>query len=595
METENEQLRGADAVVRTLRDHGVDTVFGMCGHGDLAFLDAMLEQGVRFVTVHHEQVAVHAADAYYRTTGRPGVVITTVGSGMLNTVTALADATADSSAVLVISGLAPSRYVGLGAYQELDLNGDDEQWLACRPVVKRSIRVLEPMSLPDVVAQALAETTAGCPGPVHVHVPLDFWYTRGDYGRPAVATIARPALSAATVAAVADQIRASRRPVIFAGGGVLNAGAQALLREFAEAIDAPVVTSMRGQGALAQDHPLEFGFTGVVGSGPANHAVQNADLVIGLATRFDEMDTSSWSVTEFLDPARTSLVHIDIDQRRIGRHFPVAVGGIADVGQALGQLVAEFAQDRQEHGPWLSELAERRQSWLATLAASFGENDDPIQIAGVVKSVQETMPEDCVLVAGVGARHIIGQTYKVKEGGALLTASGCGTMGWETGAVLGAAVAESVGGRRVIGLLGDGAFNSTVTALATAISYEVDAVWLVMDNGGYQSIAMYQDRHFGRRVGTDFAYVSGGAQNIDYVALARAYGGDGEVARTQEEIRAAVRRGLERGGSYLIQVPTDGKPKANATGHWDVNDIMQGDTARVPQPWRRTDESAGSR
>lgn len=591
METTDSRPRGAEAVVQTLIDCGVETVFGMCGHGNLPVLDAMLEQDLEFISVHHEQVAVHAADAYYRATGRPGVVLTTVASGMLNTMSALADAMADSSGVVVLSGLPPSTYVGLSAYQELDFNGDDEQSLVSRPLVKRSMRVTNPLALPSTIVRALEEATMGCAGPVHVHVPLDYWYTRGDYNRPKMTQSARPALSESALADIVGLIRASRRPVIYAGGGVLNAGAGEALRDLAEAINVPVVTSMRAQGVIAQDHPLEFGFTGVVGTDTGNYAVRNSDLVIGLATRFDEMDTSSWSAERFINPQTTKLVHIDIDPRRIGRYFPVEVGAVADARNACVQLLDVFEESPLSHEAWLEDLNDRRGPWAERLVPSSVSSEMPPQPAAVLRQVQAAIPKESVLIAGVGARHLIGQHIQVLEGGSLFTASGCGTMGWETAAVLGAAVAERGSQRPVIGLLGDGAFNSTVSALATAIAYEVDAVWLVMDNGGYQSIGQYQDRHFGRRFGTDFSYLSGKPHQIDYLSLARSYGGDGETVTSLDEVGPAVKRALERGGCYLVHVPVHGQWKANGSGHWDVNDIMQGDTLRVPQPWRPLDTS----
>lgn len=571
--------RGSDAVVSALAAGGVEVVFGMCGHGDLGLLDAFAASNIKFVSVHHEQVAVHAADAYFRVTGRPGVVITTLGPGMLNTATGLGDAALDSSAVLVISGSAPSRYTGLGAYQEIDEHGDDEQWLATRPLVKRSYRVTEPLGVARTVARALYDTLAGSPGPVHVHVPLDTFTTRGSFPIPPPLVPPRPALPSGLAEELATRLRNGERPVIYVGGGVVSAQGTKALVQLAEAVDAPVVTSMLAQGAIPEDHPLSLGFTGVVGTRPANYAIQRADVVLAVGTRFREMDTSSWRSDTFLS-AECEVLQIDIDARQIGRHYPVAAGGVADAREALAQMAKLCENDGSTHPTWRQELGKVVAEWQTDLGALQADESLPLQPAAILSTIRGVMPRDAVMVTGVGVRHLVGQHYPVLAPGTMLVASGFSTMGWETAATLGAKA--GVGGRPVLGLIGDGAFNSTVSALSTAVAYELGITWVLLDNGGYQSIGVYQDRHFGRRLATDFAYPSGKPYQIDYVALARAYGAEAESIDSIGGLRAAVQRGIDSGGNYLVHVPTTGRPRATASGHWDVNDIMAGDTDILP-------------
>jgi acetolactate synthase I/II/III large subunit len=578
--------RGAEAIVRVLRERGVDVVFGMCGHGDLTLLDAFADSGIRFISVHHEQVAVHAADAYYRVSHRPGVVVTTLGPGALNTATGLGDAMLDSSAVLVISGAPPSRYRGLGAYQEIELHGQDEQAAVTRPLVKRTYQVSEPKAVGHTVARAWQDLLTGSPGPVHVHVPLDFYTAEAEHHLPAPSLPQPPGLCAPAADAIAARLRAAQRPVIYAGGGAVAAEATDALRRVAQALGAPVVTSMVAQGVLPEDHPLALGFTGVVGTQPANTAVQQADVLLAVGTRFPEMDTSSWRSGKFLDPGSCELIQVDVDQRAIGRYFPTSqLSAVADARIALEQIAERLETQPPARPPSVAVLEDERRAWATRLGAEAADDSVPMQPARILAELRRSLPRDAVLVTGVGVRHLVGQHYPVLEPRTMLVASGFSTMGWETGAALGAAVAAD--DRPVVGLIGDGAFNSTVTALSTAVAYDVPVLWVILDNGGYQSIGVYQDRHFGRRLATDFLTADGARYAIDYVGLARAYGADGEVVDKPADLPEAIERGLRSGGNYLLHVPTSGHPRANASGHWDVNDIMAGDVGVLPAPLGR--------
>jgi len=577
------KMRGADAVAQTLKARGVEVVFGMCGHGNLAMLDALIDSGIRFISVHHEQVAVHAADAYFRVTGHPGVVLTTLGPGALNTTTALGDAALDASAVLVISGDVPSRFSGLGPYQEIDMHASADQVAISRPLTKRSYRVADPAALPYVVGRAWHEAVTGSPGPVHVHVPLDFFTAQSDYAISTPGPLFRPSLSQAAAESVMERLNTAERPVIYAGGGVVSGDASGALCEFAEVTGIPVATSMVAQGAISESHPLSIGFSGVVGTRPANSAISNADVVLAIGTRFPEMDTSSWRPAQFLDTARCDLIHIDIDPIQLGRLYKTKIAAVSDAREALLQLTRVAKECRHTARPsYLSEIQDARTAWAQEMAVTQEDDSWPAQPPHVLKMLRAALPDDAILVSGVGVRHMVGQHFPVLRPRTMLVASGFSTMGWEMGATLGAAVgAHDV---PVVGVIGDGAFNSTVTALSTAVAYGVPAVWVLLNNQGYQSIAVYQDRHYGRRIGTDFERVDGTPYDIDYVSLARAYGADGERVTNFNELQIALQRGMTHGGNYLIEVPTAHRGKALASGQWDVNAIAAGDTSLLPAP-----------
>jgi acetolactate synthase-1/2/3 large subunit len=574
-------MRGADAIAKTLRGLGVEVVFGMCGHGDLPILDAMIGSGIRFISCHHEQIAAHAADAYFRVSHRPGVVLTTLGPGMMNTITALGDAALDGSAVVVISADIPDRFEGFGAYQEVDLNGGDEQHLISRPVTKRSYRVADPASLSYTVARAYTESLSGCPGPVHLHVPLNFMSAKGDYRLFEPIQIERPALGAGVAERILDRLMSAKRPVIYAGGGVITAEASDALTRLAEATSVPVATSMIAQGAISESHPLSLGFTGAVGAKPANHAIRAADLVVAIGTRFSEMDSSSWHGDQFIGKG-CDLIHIDIDPRQLGRVYVPVMAAVADAREALTELASLAAKTKQsQRKDYWGELSASKDAWNEETAELRRQDEVPFQPPFVIDTLRRILPDDAIFVSGVGVRHMVGQHYPVRQAGTMLVASGLSTMGWEMGAALGAKVARPEA--KVVGFIGDGAFNSTVSALPTAVAEGINVTWVLLDNGGYQCIGVYQDRHYGRRIATDFqVFPGGGTYQIDYVGLARAYGADGESVDSSHSLEKALHGAVDRDSNYMVRLPIAHNIKPLASGTFDVNAIAAGETELLP-------------
>jgi acetolactate synthase-1/2/3 large subunit len=575
-------MRGADAIAKTLKSLGVEVVFGMCGHGDLPILDALIGSGVRFISCHHEQIAAHAADAYFRVSHRPGVVLTTLGPGMLNTVTALGDAALDGSAVLVISADIPDRFEGFGAYQELDLNGGDEQYLVSRPVTKRSYRVTDPASLSYTIARAWTESLSGCPGPVHLHVPLNFMSAKGDYRLFETVQIERPALGKGVAERILERLASSKRPLIYAGGGVVTAEGSDALTKLAEVTSVPVATSMIAQGAISESHPLSLGFTGAVGARPANETMRNADLVLAVGTRFSEMDSSSWHGDKFIRDSGCDVIHIDIDPRQLGRVYVPVIAAVADARQALTELADLAAKAQQPlRTDYMAELSALKDAWSEETAELRREGDVPFQPPFVIDTLRRILPDDAIFVSGVGVRHMVGQHYPVRQPGTMLVASGLSTMGWEMGAALGAKVARP--DAKVVGFIGDGAFNSTVSALPTAVAEGINITWVLLDNLGYQCIGVYQDRHYGRRIATDFQVWPGGSTyQIDYVGLARAYGADGESVNRADKLEETLGRAIGADRNYLVHLPIAHNIKPLASGAFDVNTIAAGEADLLP-------------
>jgi acetolactate synthase-1/2/3 large subunit len=311
---------------------GVEVIFGLCGHTNIAFLDAVGKSRIRFISTRHEQVAAHAADGYARASGKPGVLLTHLGPGLTNAATGVANAALDSIPMVVFSGDIPSHYYGRHPHQEFNLHQDADQFQVYRPFCKRVYRVERPADLPRIVERAFHLSQSGRPGPVLVDVPMDIFSAdlAVDAFAKLPAEIAPPSIDAATAERIAQELAAAERPVIYAGGGVLSGRATAALAAVAEALDVPVAHSLMGKGCLREDHPLLLGMTGFWGTPIANDKCRTADLILAVGTRLAEASSSSWDPRFTFAAPPTRVFHIDADLAEIGRNLPTELGVVAD-------------------------------------------------------------------------------------------------------------------------------------------------------------------------------------------------------------------------------------------------------------------------
>lgn len=578
-------VTAARALAAALVEQGVDTVFGTVGHGNLTFVDALLDEpSIRFVSAFHEQVAIHAADAYFRASGRVAVVTTTVGPGATNLATGLGDALLDASGVVVVTGGVPRDHAARDPLQALSVLSDDAQSEIFRPLTKRVVTVGRPDDLVPQFHRARHEAVNGCPGPVLLHVPLDIFAAAvpPSAPRPARPRPLAPHPDPAAVAEAAALLRAASRPVLYCGGGAQQGGAPAAVRAFADRLGIPVLTSMSGQGVVPADGPLALGTTGVVGNRPANTAIREADLVIAVGTRFPEMDASSWRPEFFaaFPPAR--LVHVDIEPRTFHRVFPADVALCADAAAGVGALDAASSDvDATRFRPWTQRTSALKREWQDELAAVRAETTIPFEPAHLLSRVRAVLPDEAILVSGVGIRHAVAQHFEVRQPRTLIVASGFGTMGQEVAAPIGAALARP--GTPVLGVIGDGALLACLAAIPTAVAAAVPVTWIVLDNGGYASIAVYQAKHFGRYSGTSFVDPEGADYRVDYEALARSFGAWTDRVTDAAELDGKLAAALSQKGPAVLVVPVSRTPRIQGTGHWDVNDIMAAG-ARVARP-----------
>jgi acetolactate synthase-1/2/3 large subunit len=570
---------GAEVFVKQLEAYGVEVVFGLCGHTNIAVLDALSRSAIRFVTTRHEQATAHMADGYARVTGRPGVVLTHAGPGMMNAITGAATAALDSIPLVVISGDVPSYYRGRGPHQELNLHADGDQWELYRPFSKRTWRVDRVEDLPRFTERAFWTAQSGRPGAVLLSVPMDMWSRALDGANaaryPLPAEIVGPALPPGVAEQIVTRLAAAKRPLVFVGGGVRRPEVSDAVRRLAERLGLPIAHSLMAKGALPDSHPLVMGMTGFWGTAVANAYAREADVVLALGTRFAETDSSSWDERFTWSVEDTELIQIDIDAAEIGRNYPVALGAVADLRHAARQLAiaAEAIAPRENAGARDEIAAARSAIWKET--AERGRLDDfPLKPERILEDLRRTVPANSVLVTDVGwNKNGVAQRYLLPDEGVFLTPGGLATMGFGPGAAIGAKIGAPE--RPVIALIGDGAMSSQLPVIPTAVEQGVSVVWVVMNNAAHGTIADLQKSHYGVNHGTLFTLPGGEPYTPDFAGIARACGAWGKRLEKASDLCASLRDALQAGGPALIDVPMTNDP-VPTPGHWNINDIYEG-------------------
>jgi acetolactate synthase-1/2/3 large subunit len=575
--------RGADVIVDYLVQHRVPYLVGVCGHGILGLLDAAYDRqdDIRTISTHDERIAGFIADAYYRVSGQPIATYTSCGPGSVNIMMAIAGAMYDSSAMLVITGNVPTSQFNRGPFQESGKYFQGDFPGVIRSYVKRSFQAVRPEMLPLMLSQAFALMTSGRPGPVNLDVPLNvFVEDAGDEvtapaWRPDV--VAAPAPSPEALRRAAELLAGAERPVILAGNGAMAPRARALVRELAAALRIPVVTTPMGKGVLDENDDLCLGPTGRNGTYAANKAARTSDVILALGTRFDDRASSSWlpGVTFSIPPTR--LIHVDIDPQEIGRNYPPELAVIADTAEFAAGLLAsitpgEALADIGRRAGWQRETLAWKRQWEADIAARQADPAVPIRPDRLVAELQRALPEDAIVLADVGVHHNwLLQQLAAPPAGRLLQAWGFAAMGFGAGGVIGAKLASP--GSPAVTVCGDGCFLMHANAVATAVEYDVPAVWVVWNNTGYGSIRGQQATFFGadREIATRFRHGgTGELYSTDISAIARAMGADGARIDSPDEVGDAVEAAIKSDRPTVLDVRVDSAVAAPSTGSWDL-------------------------
>jgi acetolactate synthase-1/2/3 large subunit len=570
----------SEQMVDYLERRGVEYVFGLCGHTVIAMLDALSKSSsVKYVSFRNEQLAAMAADGYARIKKKAGVVLCHLGPGIMNTVTGVGNASLDSIPMVLIAGDVPRYYYGKHPHQEVNLHADASQYEILRPLVKRAWRVDDPEAVPEILERAFRLAEGGRPGPVLISVPMDVFSEKIEedlFARTYIDSnnTIRPALAPSAAKAIAKKLVEAKNPVIHAGGGVLSAGASKELQDLAEFLDIPVSRTLMGQGCISDTHPLMLGQTGFWGLEFTHKFTANADILLALGTRFAEADSSSWYPGVTFDMRKTELIQIDIDPAEIGRNYPVSIGAIADLKEALAQILEEAKKLCPEgiKRPGLREMIkENRKLFKESNTAISEDNRFPMTPQRILKDVKETIPEDAVIFTDVGwNKNGVAQQFDITIPGTIHHSSGLATMGFGASALLGGKLAAP--DKVVIALVGDGGFGVNPSPLATAVEYNIPVIWIVMNNSAYGTIAGLEYSHYKTRFGTVFTTPDGKPYSPNWAEVAKAYGVEAIRINSAEAFKPALDEALDSNKPFLLDVPMEniGVP---TPGCWNINDI----------------------
>ena len=530
------QLTGADILIRTLIEQGCDTVFGYPGGQILNVYDSLYkyQNEIRHMLTAHEQGAAHAADGYARATGKVGVVMSTSGPGATNLVTGIATAYLDSIPLVAICGNVPTTQIGTDSFQEIDITG------VTLPITKHNYFVGSVENLADTIREAFALAQSGRPGPVLIDVPKDVQTAVCDYEPQApVQPEERHAAKDVRIKEAAALINASKRPFIYFGGGLITSEAQEEMLALAEKIDAPIGCSLMGLSGIPTDHPRFLGMQGMHGHYASSMAMHDADLIISLGVRFNDRVTGNRE--KFAKLAQ--IIHIDVDGSELSKTVNSACGLRGDVKLTLQKLI-----------PLVN--AEQKPDWEKAVKALKETENDYLDIRpgltprNAIMTLNKHLGENTAVATDVGQHQMwAALNVNFKKPRRFISSGGLGTMGFGLGAAIGAAVGT---GERSVLVTGDGSFGMCLNELTTAVTYNVPVVILLMNNGVLGMVRQWQTLFFNKHYSNTIL-----DRKTDFVALARAFGADGEAVDTVAALDKAFEHAFSCDGPYVIDCRID--------------------------------------
>ncbi|HGJ6673364.1 TPA: acetolactate synthase large subunit [Streptococcus pneumoniae] len=498
---------GSDLVLETLRDLGVDTIFGYPGGAVLPFYDAIYNfKGIRHILGRHEQGCLHEAEGYAKSTGKLGVAVVTSGPGATNAITGIADAMSDSVPLLVFTGQVARAGIGKDAFQEADIVG------ITMPITKYNYQVRETADIPRIITEAVHIATTGRPGPVVIDLPKDISALETDFiyspevNLPSYQPILEP--NDMQIKKILKQLSKAKKPVLLAGGGISYAEAATELNEFAERYQIPVVTSLLGQGTIATSHPLFLGMGGMHGSFAANIAMTEADFMISIGSRFDDRLTGNPKT--FAKNAK--VAHIDIDPAEIGKIISADIPVVGDAKKALQMLLAEPTVHNNTE-KWIEKVTKDKNR-----VRSYDKKERVVQPQAVIERIGELTNGDAIVVTDVGQHQMwTAQYYPYQNERQLVTSGGLGTMGFGIPAAIGAKIANP--DKEVVLFVGDGGFQMTNQELAILNIYKVPIKVVMLNNHSLGMVRQWQESFYeGRTSESVFDTLP------DFQLMAQAYG-----------------------------------------------------------------------
>ena len=535
------KLTGARILIESLKKEGVEVIFGYPGGVLLPIFDVLYDAPIRFVLVRHEQGAAHAADGYARATGKVGVCMATSGPGATNLVTGIATAYMDSIPMVAITGQVKTVLIGNDAFQEADVIG------ITRPITKHNylVRNIEDLSL--IVKEAFHIASTGRPGPVLIDIPVDIQQEETEFHYPTEVSIRgyKPTYYGhpGQIKKAAKAIAKAKRPIIYAGGGVIISGASAELRQLAEKIQAPVTNTLLGLGSFPGTHSLSLGMLGMHGTAYANHAIMQSDLILAVGARFDDRVTGR--VDAFAPNA--TVIHIDIDPASVSKNVEVDIPIVGDAKNILAELNKVVKPPDTE--AWLKDVHE----WKRTHPLRYHDSDAAtIKPQYVIEQIYDmTKDQDTIICTEVGQNQMwSAQFYKFTKPRTFLSSGGLGTMGYGFPAAIGAKLGCPE--KLVFDIAGDGSIQMNIQELATSVEEGIHVKIAILNNGYLGMVRQWQNLFYKKRYSyTHLADVP------DFVKLAEAYGALGIRVKKKNEVRPAIEKAIGTDKTVLIDFVVD--------------------------------------
>ncbi|MGB3810553.1 MAG: acetolactate synthase 3 large subunit [Parvibaculum sp.] len=545
-----QELTGAEIVIKALTDQGVDTIFGYPGGAVLPIYDALFQQNkIRHILVRHEQGAVHAAEGYARSTGKPGVVLVTSGPGATNAVTGLTDALMDSIPIICLTGQVPTHLIGTDAFQECDTVG------ITRPCTKHNWLVNSAKELTRVMHEAFYVATNGRPGPVVIDIPKDVQFQKAEYVGPqnVVHKTYRPRVKGdiEAIKQAIDLIAKAKRPIFYTGGGIINSGplASQLLREFVKLTGYPITSTLMGLGAFPASDPQWLGMLGMHGTFEANNAMHDCDVMINLGARFDDRVTGR--IDAFSPDSKK--IHVDIDASSINKIVHVDVGIIGDAAHVLEDMLRIWKAkvckpDKAALAAWWAQI----DTWRARKSLSFNQTGDVIKPQYAVQRLYElTKDRDTYITTEVGQHQMwAAQHYHFEKPNHWMTSGGLGTMGYGLPAAVGVQIAHP--DALVIDIAGEASIQMCMQEISTAVQFRLPVKIFILNNEYMGMVRQWQQLLHGGRYSHSYS-----ESLPDFVKLAEAYGATGIRAKTVGELDDKIKEMIAAPGPVIFDCCVD--------------------------------------
>lgn len=563
----DKQITGSEALIKSLINENVDTIFGYPGGAIMPVFDALYDykENINQVLVRHEQGATHAAQGYARTSGKVGVAMVTSGPGATNAITGIADAMIDSTPMIVISGQVASSLLGSDAFQEADIVGISQ------PVTKWAYQIRKAEDIPWAVARAFYIASTGRPGPVLLDITKDAQFGKFDFSYKKETFIRSyqpaPKIKPEEIEAAAELINKSKKPLVLVGQGVILSGAEKEFLEFVEKADLPVASTVLGLSAIPSDHPLNVGMLGMHGNIGPNMKTNECDLLIAVGMRFDDRVTGDLNTYA----KQAKVIHFDIDPAEIDKNVKTTVRVLGDAKRTLAETIKHITPTK--HKTWLDEFIPCQDTeYSKVIESEIHPTSGKLKMGEVIHKVSEATNNDGILVTDVGQHQMMAVRYfKYKQTRSVVTSGGLGTMGFGLPAAIGAKY--GVPNRPVCLFVGDGGIQMTIQELGTIMQYNVDIKIIILNNHFLGMVRQWQELFFEER------YSHTNMVNPEFSTIAQAYNIQAEKIEKREDLDQAIERMMSTKGPYLldVQVETKGMVYPMIPAGTSVTNILLGD------------------